>query len=151
MASVWGELKRRNVVKVAVAYAIVGWILVEVSATVLPIFEAPDWIVQVFTFFVILGFPLALILSWAYELTPEGIKLERNVATGESITHVTGRKLDFAIIGTLILALGFVVVDNYVLEDGDQEAVVQEPTPIVEPAAESPAPIVVEEQRRGSP
>ncbi len=151
MASVWGELKRRKVVKVAVAYAIVGWILVEVSATVLPIFEAPDWIVQVFTFFVILGFPLALILSWAYELTPEGIKLERNVATGESITHVTGRKLDFAIIGTLIFALGFVVVDNYVLEDGDQEAVVQEPTPIVEPAAESPAPIVVEEQREVLP
>ncbi|MEE8250183.1 MAG: hypothetical protein V3R24_00450, partial [Gemmatimonadales bacterium] len=61
--SFFGELRRRNVVRVAVAYAIVGWILVEVSATVLPIFEAPDWIVQVLTFFVILGFPLALILS----------------------------------------------------------------------------------------
>ncbi len=100
------------------AYAIVGWVLIEVSATVLPIFEAPDWIVQVFTFFVILGFPLALILSWAYEITPEGIKLERDVAAGESITHVTGRKLDFAIIGALVLALGFVVY-NYVLEDTD--------------------------------
>jgi len=118
MASVWGELKRRNVVKVAVAYAIVGWVLIEVSATVLPIFEAPDWIVQVFTFFVILGFPLALILSWAYEITPGGIKLERDVAAEESITHVTGRKLDFAIIGALVLALGFVVY-NYVLEEGE--------------------------------
>ena len=57
MSSVWGELKRRNVVKVAVAYAIVGWLLIEVSTTVLPLFEAPDWIAQVFTFFVILGFP----------------------------------------------------------------------------------------------
>ncbi len=92
MTSFFGELKRRKVVKVAVAYAIVGWLLIEVSATVLPIFEAPDWIVQVFTFFVILGFPLALILSWAYEMTPEGIKLERDVAAGESITHVTGRR-----------------------------------------------------------
>jgi len=146
MASVWGELKRRNVVKVAVAYAIVGWILVEVSSTVLPIFEAPDWIVQVFTFFVILGFPLALILSWAYEITPEGIKLERDVATAESITHVTGRKLDFAIIGLLLVAVVFLVV-NYVLVDSEQAAVVQETiTPAVEPEAESSVPVVVEEQ-----
>ena len=99
MASVWGELKRRNVVKVAVAYAIVGWVLVEITSTVLPTFEAPLWVLQTITFVIILGFPLALILSWAYEITTEGIKLERDVAAGESITHVTGRKLDFAIIG----------------------------------------------------
>ncbi len=116
-----GELKRRNVVRVAVAYAIVGWLLIEVSTTVLPLFEAPDWIAQVFAFFVILGFPLSLILSWAYELTPEGIKLERDVVAGERITHVTGRKLDFAIIGALVLALGFVVY-NY--ESGDDEVAV---------------------------
>ncbi len=119
MASVWGELKRRNVVKVAVAYAVVGWVLVEITSTVLPTFEAPQWVLQTITFVIILGFPLALILSWAYEITPEGIKLERDVAAGESITHVTGRKLDFAIIGALVLALGFVVY-NYVLVDSDQ-------------------------------
>ncbi len=118
MASVWGELRRRNVVKVAVAYAIVGWLLIEVSSTVLPIFEAPDWIVQVFAFFVILGFPLALVLSWAYEITPDGMKRSHEVEATESITHVTGRKLDFAIIGALVLALGFVVY-NYVLEDSE--------------------------------
>jgi len=118
MASVWGELKRRNVVKVAVAYAIVGWVLVEITSTVLPTFEAPQWVLQTITFVVILGFPLALILSWAYEITPGGIKLERDVAAEESITHVTGRKLDFAIIGALVLALGFVVY-NYVLEEGE--------------------------------
>ncbi len=60
MASVWGELKRRNVVKVAVAYAIVGWLLVEITSTVLPTFEAPQWVLQTITFVVILGFPLAL-------------------------------------------------------------------------------------------
>ena len=85
MASVWGELKRRNVVKVAVAYAIVGWLSVEIAATVLPIFVAPDWILQVFTFFVILGFPLALILSWAYELTPEGASATVNI---EPVMHI---------------------------------------------------------------
>ena len=115
MASIWGELKRRNVVKVAVAYAVVGWLLIEIAATILPLFEAPDWIAQVFTFFVILGFPLALVLSWAYELTPEGMKRSHEVSAAESITHSTGRKLDFAIIGALVLALGFVVY-NYVLE-----------------------------------
>ncbi len=118
MTSFFGELKRRNVVKVAVAYAIVGWILVEVSTTVLPVFEAPDWIAQVFTFFVILGFPLALILSWAYELTPQGVVRDDSVPASESITKVTGRKLDFAIIGAMALALGLVVY-NYVLEESD--------------------------------
>jgi len=116
MSSVWGELKRRNVVKVAVAYAIVGWLLIEIATTILPLFEAPDWIVQVFTFFVILGFPLAIILSWAYELTPDGMKRSHEVPAAQGITHSTGRKLDFAIIGALVLALGFVVY-NYVLED----------------------------------
>ncbi len=119
MASVWEELKRRNVVKVAVAYAIVGWLLVQIAATFLPIFEAPAWILQVFTFFVILGFPLALILSWAYELTPQGIKRTKRVPLSESIRRISGRKLDFAIIGALVLALGFVVVDSYLLDTPD--------------------------------
>ena len=67
-----GELRRRNVVKVAVAYVIVGWILVEVSSTVFPIVQLPDWTVTLVTMLLLLGFPVALILSWAYELTPEG-------------------------------------------------------------------------------
>ncbi len=117
MSSIWGELKRRNVVRVAVAYGIVRWLLVEVSSTVFPIVQLPDWTVTFLTMLILFGFPLALILSWAYELTPEGIKLERKVAAGESITHVTGRKIDFAIIGALVLALVFVVY-NYVLVPG---------------------------------
>ncbi len=81
MASVWGELRRRNVVKVAVAYAIVAWLLVEVASVLLPTFEAPDWIMQVFTFLVIVGFPLALIFAWAYELTPEGIRADKGAVS----------------------------------------------------------------------
>ena len=103
MASVWAELKRRNVVKVAVAYAIVGWILVEVASVLLPTFQAPEWVMRVFSFFIIAGFPVALVLSWAYELTPEGIKQAHEVDPAASITHVTGRKLDFLIIGFLML------------------------------------------------
>jgi hypothetical protein len=77
MASVWEELKRRNVVKVAVAYAIVGWILIEISATVFPILRLPDWTVTFVTMLVLLGFPAVLLLSWAYELTSEGVTRAR--------------------------------------------------------------------------
>ncbi len=150
MASVWGELKRRNVVKVAVAYAIVGWLLVEVSSVLLPAFEAPDWVLRVIVLLIVIGFVLALVLSWAYEITPEGMKKSHEVEATESITHVTGRKLDFAIIGALVLALGFVVY-NSVLVDSDQEAVVQEAMPMVEPDTETPAPVVVVEQREVLP
>jgi len=122
MASVWGELKRRNVVKVAVAYAIVGWLLIEVASTLLPAFEAPDWVLRVIILLIGMGFVLALVLSWAYELTPEGMKKSHEVEAKESIAPATGRKLDFAIIGALVLALGFVVY-NYVLEDGSGEAI----------------------------
>ncbi len=121
MTSFFGELRRRNVVRVAVAYAIVGWVLIEVSSVIAPAMNLPDWATSLVVFFVILGFPLALILSWAYEITPDGMKRSHEVETTESITHATGRKLDFAIIGALVLALGFVVY-NYVLQDGADES-----------------------------
>jgi serine/threonine-protein kinase len=114
MASVWGELKRRNVVRVAVAYAIVAWLLIQVVATVLPVFESPVWIARVFTFFVVLGFPIAVVIAWAYELTPDGIERTSSVPASESITRRTGRKLNFVTVGALALALVFVVY-NYVL------------------------------------
>jgi TolB-like protein/Tfp pilus assembly protein PilF len=125
MASVWTELRRRNVVKVAVAYAIVGWLLVEVASVVLPTFKAPEWIMQVFTFLVIVGFPLALILAWAFELTPEGIKREKDVDRSQSITRNTGRKIDYMIIAALVLALGFFVFDKFALGPSRDAELVQ--------------------------
>ncbi len=138
MGSVWTELRRRNVVKVAVAYAIVGWLLVEVASVVLPTFKAPEWIMQVFTFLVIVGFPLALILAWAFELTPEGIKREKDVDRSQSITHLTGRKLDYMIIAALVLALGFFAFDKFVLDPSRDAELVQATTEAVtEQASES--------------
>ena len=128
MASVWTELRRRNVVKVAVAYAIVGWLLVEVASVVLPTFKAPEWIMQVFTFLVIVGFPLALIFAWAFELTPEGIKREKDVDRSQSITHVTGRNIDYIIIAALVLALGFFAFDKFVLDPSRDAELVQAAT-----------------------
>ena len=133
--SLIAELKRRNVFRVGVAYAIVAWLLIEVASVVLPTFKAPEWVLQVCTFLVIFGFPLALILAWAFELTPEGIKREAEVDRAESVRHSTGRKLDFAIIGLLAVALIFVVVDNYVLEAEPEPAVVApEPPPPADPS-----------------
>ena len=116
------ELKRRNVFRVGVAYAIVGWLLVEVASVLLPTFEAPDWVMKVFASLVMLGLPLALILAWAFELTPEGIKRETDVDRAESVRHSTGRKLDFAIIGLLAIALIYVVIDNYIPEAESEQA-----------------------------
>src|SRR5213592_3876412 len=70
----FAELRRRNVYKVAVAYAVVGWLVIQISSTVLPTFHAPEWVVQTLVVLVALGFPIALVLAWAFEATPEGIK-----------------------------------------------------------------------------
>ena len=114
--SLIAELKRRNVFRVGAAYAIVGWLLVEVASVLLPTFDAPDWVMKAFSSLVILGFPLTLVIAWAFELTPEGIKREAEVDRTESVRHSTGRKLDFAIIGLLALAVVYFAVDKFVLE-----------------------------------
>jgi hypothetical protein len=122
--SLIAELKRRNVFRVGAAYAIVGWLLVEVASVLLPTFEAPAWVMKAFSSLVILGFPLTLVIAWAFELTPEGIKREHEVDPADSITHVTGRKLDFAIIGLLVIAVIYFALDKFVLQAESEQAVV---------------------------
>src|SRR2546427_12793983 len=77
--SFFGELKRRNLYKVAVAYAIVGWLLVQVATQVFPFLEIPTWVVRLVIVLVAVGFPVALVIAWAFELTPEGIKRTEDV------------------------------------------------------------------------
>ena len=101
------ELKRRNVIRVAITYAVAAWLLIEITATTFPILKLPDWSVTLVTVLVLIGFPLALIFAWAFELTPGGLKKEKDVDRSQSITHVTGRKLDFIIITVLVLVLGY--------------------------------------------
>ena len=107
------ELKRRNVYKVAVAYAIVSWLLIQIATQVFPFFEVPGWVVRAVVILLALGFPIALILAWAYELTPEGIKLTENVDPADSIRRRTGRKLDFLIIGVLAIVIAWLVLDRF--------------------------------------
>ena len=86
----FAELKRRNVYKVAVAYAVVAWLLMQGASILFPTFEAPAWVMKVFVTAIAFGFPVALVLAWAFELTPEGIKRTTEVAPNESITRRTG-------------------------------------------------------------
>src|SRR5438105_2094221 len=87
------ELKRRNVYKVAVAYAVGAWLLIQAASILFPTFEAPAWVMKVFVAVIVLGFPIALVFSWAFEITPEGIKREEDAQPNKSITKHTGRKI----------------------------------------------------------
>src|SRR5881392_4320331 len=88
----FAELKRRNVYKVAVAYAVVAWLLLQAASIFFPAFDAPAWVMKIFIIIIIFGFPVALIFSWAFEITPEGIKLESEIEPNKSIKRRTGAK-----------------------------------------------------------
>lgn len=104
--NLFGELKRRNVYKVAVAYAVISWLLIQIATQVFPFFEIPNWAVRLVVLLLILGFPVVLILSWAFEITPEGIKREAEVEPDKSITDQTGRKIIGLTIAAALLAAG---------------------------------------------
>src|SRR5438034_2175481 len=105
----FAELKRRNVYKVAVAYALVAWLLIQAASILFPTFDAPPWVMKVFVAVLVLGFPIALVFSWAFEITPEGIKREEDVPPNESITHHTGRKIVGITIVVAVIAAGLFV------------------------------------------
>jgi len=102
----FAELKRRNVYKVAVAYAVIAWLLIQVATQVFPFFEIPNWAVRLVVLVLIAGFPVALVFSWAFEITPEGIVRETDVEPGKSITHHTGKKVVAITIVLAIVASG---------------------------------------------
>ena len=108
--SFFSELRRRNVFRVAIAYSVTGWLVAQVAELALDSFEAPDWVMKTILLILALGLPLALIFAWAFELTPEGLKREKDVDRSVSITRQTGQKLNYAIIGILVIALGFSLV-----------------------------------------
>lgn len=111
--SFFAELKRRNVFRVGIAYAIATWALLQVVDVITPILDLPEWAPKLIFVFLAVGFIPALIFAWAFEMTPEGLKKEKDVDRSESIANVTGRKLDYAIIAVLVLAVGLLLVDRY--------------------------------------
>src|SRR5437016_3751068 len=105
--NVFSELKRRNVYKVAVAYAVVSWLLIQVATQVFPFFEIPNWAVQMVVVALVIGFPIALVLSWAFELTSEGIKRENEV--DRKVARKTGRKLTAVVVVVAAAATGLML------------------------------------------
>src|SRR5438046_9560500 len=103
----FAELKRRNVYKVAVAYAVVSWLLIQVATQVFPFFEIPNWAVQIVVVGPVIGFPIPLVLSWAFELTSEGIKRENEV--DRKVARKTGRKLTAVVVVVAATATGLML------------------------------------------
>ena len=118
--SFFEELRRRNVFRVGIAYGVAAWVLLQIVDLVLDNVAAPGWVMHVFMLFVGLGFVVALIVAWAYEVTPEGIKREAEVNRDNSITHQTGKKLNVITLISVVALLVFFVVDRFVLEKGSE-------------------------------
>lgn len=114
MSKLFRELTRRNVIRVAVAYAVAAWVLLQIADLVLDNIGAPGWVMQVFMLAVALGFPLVIIFSWAFELTPEGLKREKDVQRDESITRATAHKLDRITIALLVVVVVIVAAQRFV-------------------------------------
>jgi len=107
------ELKRRNVFRVAIAYVVIAWLALQVGDTLAPALHLGEWVNTALAFFLILVFPIALVFAWAFEITPEGLKKEKDVNRAESITHFTAKRLDGITIGLIVVALVFILTDRF--------------------------------------
>lgn len=137
---VFEELKRRNVFRVAIAYIVATWLVLQITDVLIGILELPPWTGRLVFLLLIAGLPVALILAWAFELTPEGIRKEADVDRSRSITGQTGRKLDFVIIAVLVVAVGWFAWDKFATRSGETSTHASEsslaPFPVGLPLAE---------------
>ena len=124
--SFFNELKRRNVFRVGIAYVIVAWLVLQVSDVVLNNIAAPDWVFKTIMLVLAIGLPVVLVFAWAFELTPEGLKLEKDIDRNASISPQTGRRLDRIIIGVLTLALAYFAFDKFALEPRPERMDIQQ-------------------------
>jgi TolB-like protein/Tfp pilus assembly protein PilF len=120
--SLFNELKRRNVIRVGVAYLAGSWLLIEIAETIFPLFGFDDTPARIMVIVLAIGFPLFLLFSWVFEFTPEGLKKEKDIDRAASVTHKTGKQLDRIIIILLALALGYFGFDKFVLSPERQAA-----------------------------
>jgi len=116
--SFFSELKRRNVFRVGIAYVVVSWVILQFVDIIQDILTFPDLFSQMVLVLLIIGLPIALVFSWAYEVTPEGVKKTEEVDKSKSITHGTGQNINKLIVGALVLAVGFIAYDKMIAPDG---------------------------------
>jgi hypothetical protein len=131
MGKLFSELKRRKVFKVAAVYAVVAWLLVQIVTSILPTFEAPQWVSQSIILLLVLGFPITVIMAWAFEVTPDGIKTDSASHSKQTVAAPTDQKLTYAMLGLLVLIGGFQVADRFLFDS--------EPRQIAAPVASSNA------------
>jgi TolB-like protein/tetratricopeptide (TPR) repeat protein len=127
------ELKRRNVLRAAAFYAASAWLLVQVATQVFPFFHIADWVVRWIVIASIIGFPFALVFSWLYEWTPQGLKLESEIPPNESITRQTGRKMDRWIIAILSMAVVLLLANQFVFPRAEPDPAVTATAPASTP------------------
>jgi TolB-like protein/Tfp pilus assembly protein PilF len=132
MSSFFEELKRRNVFRVGVAYVVVAWLIIQVIETVREPLALPDWTEAFFIVLLLAGLPLILIFSWAFELTPEGLKKTSEVKAEESVTATTGKKLNYTIIAVLVMALGYFVWERQGLVEQAKQTVAESSEEVTE-------------------
>jgi len=129
------ELRRRNVLRVAIAYVVVAWLLLQVSDTLVPALLLPEWFHSGVAFLLIIGFPVALVFAWAFELTPDGLRKDAGGESGHRSDKTDGRKIDFVIIGLLIVTLGYLGYDKLIQDPQRDVALVES----AEPPEDEPA------------
>ena len=134
-----GELKRRNVLRVAVAYFVLSWLLLQVAAVLVDTLELPTLWSKTVVAILVIGFIPVMVFSWVYELTPEGLKKESDVQSEDSVTTHTARKLDIAVIVLLVGAIGLFAIDRFVLDPAPEAAPAEEVVGAVVAEAVTPA------------
>jgi TolB-like protein/Flp pilus assembly protein TadD len=142
-----GEMKRRNVFRIGMAYIVTAWVLIQLGDITAKSIDAPPWIMALVIIFLVFGFPLALYFSWAYEITPDGIRREADVDREASITKQTGRKLDYYTVALLVTIAGVMTLDRFMPKPPGTPVAVESPRP-AEPQSEPEAdaePVVIEE------
>lgn len=148
--SFFGELKRRNVFRVGIAYAVGAWVLLQIFDVVGEILELPQWGGKLILALLVVGFFLALFFAWAFELTPEGVKREKDVDRSQSVTPQTGKKLNNAILVLMAVAIAYLLLDKFYLSERvtatDQDVVAQAPVGPASPPDVETAPAAVSRQ-----
>lgn len=117
MASLWAELNRRSVIKVAVGYAASSWLVLQVAALLSNVFAVPDWVMRGIVIVLAVGFPVALVLAWIYEITTSGVKRTEDVSPAEHLSAREGQKLNFVVIGILSVAVILFAADKFMLDE----------------------------------
>ena len=111
--NVFSELKRRNVYKVAVAYAVIGWLLVQVATQVFPFFDIPNWAVRLVVLAIVIGFPIALVIAWAFELTPQGLKRTEDVDLAAQVTKKIIHAWIYVVVIGAVFSIGLIFIGRY--------------------------------------